>query len=219
MDTNERYTRQRDIVPADRLASVRATVIGVGAIGRQVALQLAAMGVSRLQLVDFDIVEQSNLASQGFLESDLGRPKVEATADLCCRIAGELIVQVMPERFRRSMKVGDVVFCCVDRIQVRQLIWNTLKDKVRFFADGRMAAEVLCVLVACDETSRRHYPGTLFTSEEVHPGSCTAKTTIYCANVAAGLMLAQFAKWLRGLPTEPELCLNLLCAEMSVGEA
>ena len=219
MTIDERYSRQRDIVPADRLAACRATVIGVGAIGRQVALQLAAMGVSWLQLIDFDVVEESNLASQGFLEADLGQFKVEATAALCCRVAGELIVQVMPERFRRSMDVGDVVFCCVDRIEVRQLIWNTVKDKVRFFADGRMAAEVLRVLVACDETSRRHYPGTLFTAEEVYPGSCTAKTTIYCANVSAGLILAQFAKWLRRLPTEPDVSLNLLCSELSVAEA
>ncbi len=51
---NERYSRQRDIMPADRLAECKATVIGVGAIGRQVALQLTAMGIPRLQIIDFD---------------------------------------------------------------------------------------------------------------------------------------------------------------------
>jgi sulfur carrier protein ThiS adenylyltransferase len=75
-DLSERYSRQRDIVQPDRLAACRATVIGVGAIGRQVALQLAAMGIPWLQLVDFDVVEASNLASQGYLQDDLGRPKV-----------------------------------------------------------------------------------------------------------------------------------------------
>lgn len=50
----ERYIRQKDIVPADRLADCKATVIGVGAIGRQVALQLTAIGVPWLQLIDFD---------------------------------------------------------------------------------------------------------------------------------------------------------------------
>ena len=43
---DERYSRQKDVVPADRLAGCKATVIGVGAIGRQVALQLSAMGIS-----------------------------------------------------------------------------------------------------------------------------------------------------------------------------
>ena len=41
----ERYSRQQDIVPPDRLAICKATVVGVGAIGRQVALQLTAMGI------------------------------------------------------------------------------------------------------------------------------------------------------------------------------
>ncbi|HBN76613.1 MAG TPA: thiamine biosynthesis protein ThiF, partial [Planctomycetaceae bacterium] len=49
-----------------------ATVIGVGAIGRQVALQLAAIGMPQLQLIDFDAVEASNITTQGYLESDLG---------------------------------------------------------------------------------------------------------------------------------------------------
>ena len=57
MNPNERYLRQQQIIPADRLAAVKATVIGVGAIGRQVALQLAAIGVPQLQLIDHDTVE------------------------------------------------------------------------------------------------------------------------------------------------------------------
>jgi phosphoglycerate dehydrogenase-like enzyme len=39
----DRFTRQRELVPADRLVNITVTVIGVGAIGRQVALQLAAV--------------------------------------------------------------------------------------------------------------------------------------------------------------------------------
>ena len=50
----DRFQRQRDLVPLQQLTGIQATVIGVGAIGRQVALQLAAVGVSRLQLIDFD---------------------------------------------------------------------------------------------------------------------------------------------------------------------
>jgi sulfur carrier protein ThiS adenylyltransferase len=214
-DANERYSRQRDLVPPERLAACKATVIGVGAIGRQVALQLAAMGIPWLQLVDFDSVEESNLASQGYLQDDLGRPKVETTADLCHQVNHMLEVHSLNTRFRRSMEIGNVVFCAVDKIDVRRLLWDAVKDKVDFWADGRMSAEVLRVLVAYDPVSRKHYPTTLFASEEAFTGSCTAKTTIYCANIAAGLMLAQFAKWLRRLPIDPDLSLNLLAGELT----
>ena len=213
---DERYSRQRDIVPPDRLARCQATVIGVGAIGRQVALQLAAMGTPRLQLIDFDVVEESNLASQGYLEDDLGRTKVGATADLCSAIRHGIPIDDVEDRFRRSMDVGNVAFCCVDQIDVRRLVWESVRGRVDLFIDGRMAAEVLRVLTVCDSAGREHYATTLFAPEQAYQGSCTAKTTIYCANVAAGLMLAQFTKWLRGLPVEPDITFNLLSGELVV---
>ncbi len=213
---NERYSRQQDIVPPERMAACQATIIGVGAIGRQVALQLTAMGIPWLQLIDFDLVEPSNLASQGYLEDDLAQLKVHATAKLCRAINAGVEVVSARERFRRSMEVGNVVFCCVDKIDVRRLIWDAIADRVTLYVDGRMSAEVLRVLTACDAESRRHYPTTLFRAEEAFVGPCTAKTTIYCANVAAGLMVAQFTKHLRQLPVEADIQLNLLASELSV---
>ena len=215
MNRTERYSRQRDLVPPDRLAQCKATVIGVGAIGRQVALQLAAVGIPWLELIDFDTVEESNLASQGYLEDDRQRYKVDATADLCQQINHRLEVHVVSDRFRRSMQIPDTVFCCVDAIDIRRLIWGSVKDRTLFFSDGRMSAEVLRVLTACDSAGRAHYPSTLFSAEEACHGPCTAKTTIYCANIAAGLMLAQFTRFLRRLPVDPDIQVNLLTSEMS----
>jgi len=216
--SKERYSRQADIVPRDRILDCNATVIGVGAIGRQVALQLTAIGVPHLQLVDFDTVEISNLASQGFLHKDLKRPKVDATAEFAKEMNRDLIVEVICERFKRTTPVGNSVFCCVDSIATRKLMWDAVKDKVNFFVDGRMSAEVLRVITACDERSREYYPQTLFAAEQAHVGTCTAKTTIYCANIAAGFMLAQFTKYLRLLPVDSDIQLNLLASEMNVGE-
>ena len=215
---NERYSRQRDIVPAERIADCKATVIGIGAIGRQVALQLTAMGIPWLQLIDFDVVEESNLASQGYLENDLNKLKVNVTSDLCWQINSNMEIQAVPERFRRSIEIGNVVFCAVDRIDVRRLIWQAVKDKVNFYCDGRMSAEVMRVLTACDFDSRKHYPSTLFHAEEAFVGPCTAKTTIYCANIAAGLMVAQFTKYLRQLPIDADIQLNLLASEINVSD-
>jgi sulfur carrier protein ThiS adenylyltransferase len=216
MKEYNRYLRQRDIVPHQAIATCRATVVGVGAIGRQVALQLAAIGVPQLQLIDPDVVEDVNLAPQGYLQDDLGRAKVHATADLAQQINHGLQTDSIVARFRRSNQIGNVLFCCVDSIETRKLIWEAVKDRVQFFADGRMSAEVLRVLTACDDASRQHYPTTLFGADEAYAGSCTAKSTIFCANIAAGMMMEQFARWLRQLPVDPDLSLNLLASELSV---
>ena len=100
--------------------------------------------------------------------------------------------------------------------ETRKLIWETIRHKVDFFCDGRMSAEVLRVLSVADAAGRNHYPTTLFTAAEAFHGACTSKSTIFCANIAAGIMVSQFAKWLRGMPTERDLMLNLLSAELTV---
>ena len=214
----ERFSRQRDIVPPNHLAKTRATVIGVGAIGRQVVLQLAAMGVPWLQLVDFDIVETSNLASQGYLEQDLGNKKVAATAALARQLNQSIEIIESDQRFRRSSDVGNAVFCCVDRIEIRQLIWEAVKDRVSFFVDGRMSAEVVRILAVTGRRSRGYYPSSLFAREEAYSGPCTAKTTIYCANIAAGLMITQLTKHLRNLPVDCDFQFNILTGELSVAQ-
>ena len=84
--SNDRFARQQDLVPAERLAELAVTVIGVGAIGRQVALQLAAIGARRLQLVDFDRVDYSNVTTQGYSADDVGSAKVRAMREAIDRL-------------------------------------------------------------------------------------------------------------------------------------
>jgi len=56
-----------------------------------------------------------------------------------------------------------------------------------------------------------------FNLTKLFQGPCTAKTTIYCANIAAGLMIAQFTKYLRQLPIDCDVQLNLLASELTMG--
>jgi molybdopterin-synthase adenylyltransferase len=213
-ESTDRFLRQRELVPPERLQAVTATVIGVGAIGRQVAIQLAALGVPRLQLVDFDSVEPTNITTQGYLHADLGRPKVDATSGLVWQIDPALHVETINDRFRPQHEVGQAVFCCVDKISTRSAIWRSLQDRCEFWCDGRMLGEVVRVLTATDAASRRHYGTTLFAQSEAHTGSCTSRSTIYAASIAAGLMLHQFTRWLRGRSASPDLICNLAADEL-----
>lgn len=75
---------------------------------------------------------------------------------------------------------------------------------------------MLRVFTVKDSISRERYPKTLFAQEDAYREACTARATIYCANVAAGIMVGQFAKWLRDLPTDFEVNVNLLGMEATV---
>lgn len=64
-----------------RLKASRVLIVGAGGLGAPVALYLAAAGVGRIGLVDFDVVDQSNLQRQVLFETnDVGRLKVEVAA-------------------------------------------------------------------------------------------------------------------------------------------
>ena len=119
---SDRFSRQSDLVPREKLKDLTATVIGVGAIGRQVAIQLAALGVPRLQLIDFDTVEETNVTTQGYDFEDVGQLKVDATAGAVQRIDPLIDVEALPDRYRSRIEIGEAVFCCVDTISARSAI-------------------------------------------------------------------------------------------------
>ncbi len=218
----DRDLRQRELVPPGQLTDCHALIIGVGAVGRQAALQLAAVGVPRLTLVDHDTVAVENLATQGYWATDLGNAKVHTTKALCALINPDTELTAYPERFRRSLlrRIGStdrlVVFACVDWITARRSIWEAVQQDAALYLDGRMSAEVLRILAIDRPALNTSYASTLFDSDQAFVGSCTAKSTIYTASIAAGLLIGQFAKWLRRLPVDPDLCLNLLSMELVV---
>jgi len=213
---SDRFIRQSDLVPMEKLKPLTVTVIGVGAIGRQVALQLAALGVRKLQLIDFDKVEPTNITTQGYLAADLGQFKVEATARALQAIDADLEVEPVIDRFRPGVTTGDVVFVCVDSISGRSAIWRALREQCSFWCDGRMRGEVLRILTSTDSNSRNHYDTTLFAQAEAQTGACTSRSTIYTASIATGLMLHQFTRWLRGQPVDCDFTFNLLANELSL---
>src|ERR1051325_11078434 len=69
-----------------KLACAKVLMIGAGGLGAPLGLYLAAAGVGRLGIVDFDVVDFTNLQRQiTFSTSDVGRPKIQAAKE---RLAG-----------------------------------------------------------------------------------------------------------------------------------
>ena len=65
-----------------KLKAARVLTIGAGGLGSPLGLYLAAAGVGTLGMVDFDVVDESNLHRQVlFGRSSVGRPKIQAAVD------------------------------------------------------------------------------------------------------------------------------------------
>ena len=218
LERPDRFVRQRGLVPGEQLSRVTCTVIGVGAIGRQVALQLAAIGAPQIKLVDFDVVDETNVTTQGYLANDVGQAKVDATAAAIERLDAGIQIIPIQDRYRAKRQIGQAEFCCVDSIVARAAIWRSASNRCQFWTDGRMLGEVIRVLAAADATGFHYYADTLFPQSDAQTGSCTSRSTIYGASIAAGLMVHQFTRWLRAIPVEFDTTLNLLAGEWNVSE-
>ncbi|HET8582047.1 MAG TPA: ThiF family adenylyltransferase, partial [Jatrophihabitans sp.] len=87
IDEVRRYSRHL-IIPdvamdgQKRLKNARVLVVGAGGLGSPALMYLAAAGVGTLGVVDFDVVDESNLQRQIIHgQSDIGRSKAESARD------------------------------------------------------------------------------------------------------------------------------------------
>ncbi|WP_188546119.1 adenylyltransferase/sulfurtransferase MoeZ [Rhodococcoides trifolii] len=111
-----------------RLKNARVLVVGAGGLGSPALLYLAAAGVGTLGIVDFDVVETSNLQRQVIhSESDVGRPKADSARDSILAINSSVDVRVHPTRLDSGNAVGlfgeyDLVLDGTDNFATRYLV-------------------------------------------------------------------------------------------------
>lgn len=186
----DHLTRQLDLIPMDALG-VPITVVGAGAIGSTTILTLAKMGFGDIRVYDFDEVSVENMNCQYFRFSDIGRAKVEALKEI---VADFTLVDlaIFNERWEKQRLKG-IVIAAVDSMAVRKQIWEHVKGngQVRWLIDPRMSAESVLsyVMNPNDEQDQASYEKTLYTDDHANsiaPERCTAKATMYTANLIAG---------------------------------
>lgn len=116
------------IAGQERLAAGSVLLVGMGGLGSPAALYLAAAGVGRLGLVDFDVVDRSNLQRQVlYSEVDVGRGKLEAAAERLRAANSALTLDLHAERLgkanARELVAGyDVVVDGTDNFPTRYLV-------------------------------------------------------------------------------------------------
>ncbi len=129
------YTYSRQIVLKEigyegqkNLRNARVCVVGLGGLGSPAVLQLAAMGVGYLRIVDRDIVERSNLQRQYLYDTtQLGLPKVEAAMLKLEKLNPDVELDPQPRSVDQSnvdgiVKGMDVVVDGLDRIRPRYAV-------------------------------------------------------------------------------------------------
>lgn len=112
----------------DRLRQASVLVIGAGGLGCPSLLYLAAAGVGRIGVVDFDTVDASNLQRQVlFVSEDIGHPKAVAAARRLRALNPLIAIEPRAERFARAnarelVRGVDLVVDGSDNFSTRYLV-------------------------------------------------------------------------------------------------
>lgn len=123
-----------------KLHNAKVAIAGLGGLGSNIAVMLARSGIGKLLLVDFDVVDVTNLNRQMYFIPQLGKPKAEALPELLYQInpyaAYESVcVKVTPENVRELFYDYPIVceaFDCPDQkaMLVRELLVQCPKTTV-----------------------------------------------------------------------------------------
>ena len=188
----------------------KKTVIlaGIGGIGSHLGFLLARMKPASMFIYDDDIVEAVNMSGQLYGQSDLGRPKVSALAEMIRNYAGYSSVFAINERFTNESEASDIMICGFDNMAARRLFFNKWVHHVQskpeeerkncLFIDGRLAAEefqVLCIKGDDEYNINRYSNEYLFSDAEADETICSYKQTTFCANMIASYMVNLFVNF------------------------
>ena len=127
-------TKSHDFFNPDNCKE-KLNIIGCGSVGSTVAELLARFGLKNVNLYDFDVVEEHNLANQMFTTKNLYKPKVEGVYDRWIEINPEAAetIKLYGDGWN-GQKLSGYVFLCVDNIELRRKIVEENKYNVNIKA-------------------------------------------------------------------------------------
>lgn len=158
-------------------------VIGVGATGSWLVLQLAKLGIrgELINVWDFDTVEAHNIPNQAFSFNDIGKMKVDALAELVEYQTGA-VINTNPVKFEQQ-RISGYVYLMVDSMAERRRIWERaikLKSAIKHMVEPRMGLHVGRVynVDPMDVTAGMEYEKTYYSDEGAEVSACGNSLTV-----------------------------------------
>lgn len=208
---NDISSRSEGIV--DNLGEYNYHVLGCGAIGSSVSIQLVRMGAIRLYLYDMDKVAIENIGVSRYYMTDIGKAKVEALSHHLLSINQDIELEKRRGRFKRfkeSLGSQDIVILGFDNMASRLMAAKEAlgRDNSPFaLIDGRMGAEHYQQYTLIAPTIEK-YKKTWYSDAEGSPEPCNAKATSYCSDMSGAFITNAIRKIVRNIPVPTEFFFN-----------
>lgn len=139
----KRQTTLKEIgeIGQSKLLNTKIAIIGCGGLGSIAAVYLAASGIGKLKLIDFDVVNSSNLHRQTYFSlNDIGIPKAKVLAKYIKKRTPFTQVKtdlnaINKENIALLLKNYSLILDCTDNLSVKYLIndFCVLNDKTLIY--------------------------------------------------------------------------------------
>lgn len=129
----------------ERIKKSSVGIAGAGGLGSNIALSLARIGVSNIKVVDFDIVEPSNLNRQQYYIKDIGEYKVNALKRNLEEVnpfinIEPVIKRLNKENIKEIFNNVDIIIEAFDnpecKAELSTVVLKDMKDKVLIASSG-----------------------------------------------------------------------------------
>ncbi len=208
-----RYSRQIllpeiDIQGQKTLLNSQVMIIGLGGLGAPVAMYLAAAGIGKLTLVDFDHVELSNLQRQIIhATTSIGLSKVASAEKTLCEINPGIEYQLINEKLsenklKKLVQKQDVVVDCTDNFPIRFAINKACVNSQTPLVSGaviRMEGQV--TTFDYKQADRGCYQCLYSKEGEMEDTCSTTGVLAPVAGIIGSIQATEVLKLLTGLPT------------------
>lgn len=181
----------------EKVKKAHVAIAGLGGLGSNVAISLARTGVGHLHLVDFDIVEPSNLNRQQYKIKHLGMFKTEALKNEISEINPFIevtvdTIKITSDNIETLFKNEDIVCEAFDNPQAKAMIVNTFiekfPDKKLVAASGMAGFESNNTILTKKITDNFYLCGDGTTSAKIGRGLMSPRVSI-CAGHEANTIL------------------------------
>lgn len=218
-DQGYRYSRQtrlREVgaAGAARLAAAHALIVGVGALGSQLAELLCRAGIRKLTLIDPDVVDLSNLQRQSLYcerDAQLRLPKVAAAKARLQQINSQLEVAVHATEFGSDFLIRhglpddvDVLLDGLDQLEARLLLNEAaVAASVPYVYGAALGMEGCCLPILPGRSACLY---CLLQSPAAHLSQATCASAGILASTISQVAAAQFTEAVKILVGQPQAC-------------
>ncbi len=206
----------------DKVKQAKVMIVGAGALGNEVAKNLALMGIGNIFVLDFDVIEAANLSrSVLFRERDNDRPKAEIAAARLRELNPDIQIQYFNGDVRTQVGLGvfrrmDAVIGCLDNREARLAVNRFCHWLGKPWVDGAIQEllglvrvfvpeEGACFECTLTEQARREismrYSCPLLARANILLGKVPTTPTI--ASIIGGMQAQEALKLIHGIPVEP----------------